>query len=147
MMLLTKAIKERPLHAVSATLIIFFISPVVLRISTPLAFEIWYRTLFDRPINAILYVSFSLLIGAFISLYSYTKATCPVDKKDTTTGFGGAFFGTILGVCPACFSFIGFFLPLSGSIFLTTYASIFTSLSIAIIVFSIYRLGGFKKAN
>jgi hypothetical protein len=50
-----------------------------------------------------------------------------------------------LGVCPACFSFIGFLLPLGTSIFLTTYSPLSTGLSIAIIVFSIFKLGGFKR--
>ena len=66
-------------------------------------------------------------------------------QEDARPGFGASIFGFMLGVCPACFSFIGFLLPLGTSIFLTRYSYIFTGLSVGIILFSIFKLGGFKK--
>ncbi len=140
------AFKEKPLHAIFSAIGIFLLVPVIQLAVTPLAFEIWYRTLLDRPLNSALYVIFSIMFGMLISLYLYTKNKCiDCKKSDVNAGFGGAMLGFVLGICPACFSLIGVLLPLGGSIFLTTYAPAFTSLSIAIILFSIHRLGGFKK--
>ena len=140
------AVKEKPFHALLSAMGIFLLVPVIQSINTPLAFEIWYKTLLDSPLNSILYIAFSVMFGMLISLYSYSKNKCIDCKKvDVNTGFGGATLGFVLGICPACFSLIGVFLPLGGSIFLTTYAPIFTVLSITIILFSIQRLGGFRR--
>ena len=141
------AFKEKPLHAILSAVGIFLLAPAIQLLSTPLAFEVWYKTLLDRPANTVLYVIFSILFGLLVSLYIYSKNKCAdCSKKDVSTGFGGAALGFTVGVCPACFSFIGVLLPLSGSIFLTTYSPLFTGLALLIIIFSIKRLGGFKKA-
>jgi len=140
------AVKEKPFHALLSAMGIFLLVPVIQSINTPLAFEIWYKTLLDRPLNSILYIAFSVMFGMLISLYSYSKNKCiDCKERDINTGFGGAVLGFVLGICPACFSLIGVLLPLGGSIFLTTYAPIFTVLSITIILFSIQRLGGFRR--
>ena len=145
-MRIATAFKEKPFHAIFSAIGIFFLVPVIQLINTPLAFEIWYKTLLDRPLNSALYVIFSVMFGALISLYFYAKNKCiDCKKSDVNTGFGGATLGFVLGVCPACFSLIGVVLPLGGSILLTQYAPAFTLLSIVIILFSIHRLGGFKK--
>jgi hypothetical protein len=127
--------------------VMFFITPIIQSINTPLAFEILFRDLSQKPIIAIIYGTFSILFGIFISLYLYTRNKCLNCKKEDgrgRLGFVGSTLGFVLGVCPACFSFIGFLLPLSASIFLTTYSYIFIGLSVAIILFSIFKLGGFK---
>ena len=140
------AVKEKPFHAILSSLGIFLLVPVIQSINTTLAFEIWYKTLLDRPLNSILYIAFSVMFGMLISLYSYSKNKCiDCKERDINTGLGGAVLGFVLGICPACFSLIGVLLPLGGSIFLTTYAPIFTVLSITIILFSIQRLGGFRR--
>ncbi|MGI9011714.1 MAG: hypothetical protein ACR2F1_11085 [Nitrososphaeraceae archaeon] len=149
--MLLNAIKEKPFIAIGLAIAIFFITPIVQSFSTPLAFEIWFRDLYQKPLNSILYIVFSILFGIFISMYLYSRNKCiKCDLKKTyhsTSGFIGSFLGFMLGICPACFSFVGFLLPLSTSIFLTTYTPFFTLLSIAIIIFSINKLGGFKKVN
>ena len=149
--ILLNAIKEKPFIAIGLAVVIFFITPLVPSFSTPLAFEIWFRDLYQKPLNSILYIVFSILFGIFISMYLYSRNKCTkCDLKTTyhsSSGFVGSFLGFMLGVCPACFSFVGFLLPLSTSIFLTTYTPFFTLLSIAIIIFSINKLGGFKKVN
>lgn len=139
------AIKERPIITITMIIVMFFITPVIQSINTSLAFEIWFRDLSQKPIIAIMYGTFSILFGIFISLYLYTKKKCTDCKKeDGRLGFVGSTLGFVLGVCPACFSFIGFLLPLGTSIFLTSYSFIFIGLSVAIILFSIFKLGGFK---
>lgn len=140
------AFREKPFHAILSAIGIFLLLPVIQLAVTPLAFEIWYKTLIDRPLNSALYIIFSFMFGMLISLYVYTKNKCiDCKKSDVNAGFGGATLGFILGVCPACFSLIGVLLPLGGSIFLTQYAPAFTLLSIGIILFSVYKLGGLKK--
>ncbi len=140
------AIKERPVTTFTMIVVMFFITPIIQSINTPLAFEIWFRDLLQKPTIAIMYSTFSILFGIFISLYLYTKSECSDCKKEYgRPGFVGSMLGFVLGVCPACFSFIGFLLPLGTSIFLTTYSYIFIGLSVAIILFSIFKLGGFKK--
>ena len=139
------AIKENPFLAIFSAIGIFFLTPIIQFLVTPLAFEIWFKTLIDKPLNAILYIAFSLLFGAFISLYFYAKNKCEDCKaQDVRVGFGGALVGFVLGVCPACFSLIGALLPLAGSIFLTIYSPVFILLSIIVLVFSINKLGGLK---
>lgn len=140
------AIKERPVITFVLIIVMFFITPIIQSINTPLAFEIWFRDLSQKPISAIMYGLFSILFGIFIALYLYTKSKClDCKKEDGRPGFVGSILGFVLGVCPACFSFIGFLVPLGTSIFLTTYSYIFLGLSIAIILFSIFKLGGFRK--
>src|SRR5215208_5981365 len=150
--ILLNAIKEKPFIAIGLAIAIFFITPIIQSFSTSLAFEIWFRDLYQKPLNSILYIVFSMLFGIFISMYLYSRRNkcTKCDIKTTyhsTSGFIGSFLGFMLGVCPACFSFVGFLLPLSTSILLTTYTPFFTLLSIAIIIFSINKLGGFKNAE
>lgn len=83
----------------------------------------------------------------FIVLYLFAKNKCIDCKKDVKSGVGGTTLGFLVGVCPACFSFIGFLLPLGGSLFLTKYSPLFLLVSIGIIVFSIHKMGGFKKIS
>jgi hypothetical protein len=143
---LFSAIKERPVLTGLLAVTMFFITPLIQSINTPLAFEIWLRDLSQKPTSVIMYGSFSALFGMFISIYFYIKNKCLDCKKENTRpGFAASILGFMLGVCPARFSFIAFLLPLGTSIFLTTYSYIFTGLSIAIILFSIFKLGGFKK--
>ena len=143
---LFSAISERPILTGLLAVAMFLIIPLIQSVNTPLAFEIWFRELTQKPLSIITYGSFSFLFGTFMPLYLYTKNKC-VDcrKEDATPGFGASLLGFLLGVCPACFSFIGFLLPLSTSIFLTRYSYVFTGMSIGILLFSIFKLGGFKK--
>lgn len=142
--LLLEAVKKKPSIAILCAIGIFFLSPLIQSLNTGLAFQIWFTDILQKPVSSIQYIVFSGLFGMFIALYLYAKNKCINCKKDTKTGIGGTTFGFMLGICPACFSFIGFLLPLGGSIFLTTYSPIFIAVSIGIILFSIYRMGGFR---
>lgn len=147
---LLSAAREKPVIAGLSTIGIFFLLPLIQLINTPLAFDIWLLDLQNKPLNSIPYIVFSILFGMFISLYLFTKnkcLDCKPEKGAGRTGFAGSFVGFMVGVCPACFSFIGVLLPLGPTLFLTTYSPIFTGISIAIVLFSIYRLGGFKKLS
>lgn len=145
--LLFEATKEKPVITIAAAIGIFFLTPLIQSITTSLAFDIWFTDIVQKPLSSIPYVIFSVLFGMFISLYLYSKNKCIDCKPSAKAGFGGSTLGFVLGVCPACFSFIGFLLPLSGSIFLTTYSPLFMLVAIGIISFSIHKMGGFKDLS
>ena len=145
--ILFEATKEKPTIAIIAAIGMFFLTPLIQSIITPLAFDIWFTDITQKPLSSIPYVAFSVLFGMFISLYFYSKNKCIDCKPGAKAGFGGSALGFVLGVCPACFSFIGFLLPLSGSIFLTTYSPLFMLVSIGIILFSVHKMGGFKNSS
>lgn len=145
--ILFEATKERPVIAIAAAVGIFFLTPLIQSITTPLAFEIWFSDIMQKPASSIPYVAFSVLFGMFITLYLYSKNKCIDCKPGAKAGFGGSTLGFVLGVCPACFSFVGFLLPLGGSIFLTTYSPLFIMLAMGIVSFSIHKMGGFKNPS
>lgn len=142
---LISAAKNKPAVAVLAAAGMFFLLPALQLINTPLAFDIWFLDLYQKPLNSILYIAFSILFGMFISLYLYSRNKCFDCKPEKArTGFAGSVVGFMIGVCPACFSFIGVLLPLGPTVFLTSYSPIFTGISIAIVLFSIHKLGGLQ---
>ncbi|TAK18288.1 MAG: hypothetical protein EPO37_05690 [Nitrosarchaeum sp.] len=145
--ILFEATKEKLVIAITASIGIFFLTPLIQGITTSLAFDIWFADIVHKPLSSIPYGIFSVLFGMFISLYLYSKNKCTDCKPGAKTGFGGSTLGFVLGVCPACFSFIGFLLPLSGSIFLTTYSSLFMLVAIGIVSFSIHKMDGFKNPS
>ena len=147
--LLFRAMKEKPLLVVALAVVMFFVTPIIQSFNTSLAFEIWFRDLYQKPLNSSLYIIFSVLFGMFITVYLYSRSRCIDCKtsKATKSGIAGTLLGLMIGVCPACFSFIGFLIPLSASIFLTAFAPIFMIGSIAIILYSIFRIGGFKSIS
>lgn len=145
--ILFKAAKEKPAIVILAAIGIFFLTPLIQSITTPLAFEIWFTDIEQKPTSSIPYIVFSALFGMFIVLYLYSKNKCIDCKPNSKAGFGGSTLGFVLGVCPACFSFIGFLLPLGGSIFLTAYSPLFLLTAIGIILFSIHKMGGFKNPS
>jgi len=145
--ILFEATKEKPVIAIVATIGIFFLTPLIQSMTTPLAFDIWFLDIVQKPLSSIPYVVFSVLFGMFISLYLYSKNKCIDCKPDAKVGFGGSTLGFVLGICPACFSFVGFLLPLSGSIFLTAYSPLFMLVTIGIILFSVHKMGGFKNPS
>ncbi|HXV87659.1 MAG TPA: hypothetical protein VD710_01045 [Nitrososphaeraceae archaeon] len=147
--LLIRAMKEKPLLVIAFAAAMFFVTPIIQSFTTSLAFEIWIRDMYQKPLNSALYIIFSVLFGMFMTLYLLTRNSCTDCKqnKSTKSGIIGTLLGFIIGVCPACFSFIGFLVPLSVSILLTTFAPIFMTVSIAIILYSIFKIGGFKSIS
>ncbi|MEO9309291.1 MAG: hypothetical protein ABI337_03250 [Nitrososphaera sp.] len=144
-MILVESFKQRPLIAITAAVGIFLLGPLIQTVNTNLAFDIWFADIVQKPLSSIPYMAFSVLFGLFIALYKYSKNKCIDCKPNAKAGIGGTALGFVVGVCPACFSFIGFLLPLSGSIFLSNYSPLFLFVSIGIIVFSINKMGGFKR--
>ena len=146
-MLAFYAIRARKSITIISAISIFFLLPLIQSITTPLAFEIWFTDLINKPLNSALYIIFSILFGIYISLYLYNRSNVCIDCKNNAnkTGLVGSALGFLIGVCPACFSFLAFLLPLGSSIILSIYSPLFTLIAIAVIAYSIYRFGGFKR--
>lgn len=92
------------------------------------------------------YLILSVLSGLYVGIYVYNKkvnACCSITNEKTATT--GSIIGILLGACPACIPVLAFFLPLSVSIILSRISLLFLILSIVIMLFSIYRMNGFKK--
>jgi len=113
-----------------------------------MVFRYFNKTSKLSTIHNILYTLWHVYITLHVCEERYICIDCErVDIKasNANTGILGTVIGFIIGVCPACFSLIGVLLPLGVSITLSAYSSYFTLLSIAIILFSIFKLGGVKK--
>ena len=149
-MRMLNALQDRKLLRVGilASVLIAIILPVIQTGFLQNSITAWAYTLIKSPLNTSLYVLFSLLFGMLIILQMYNKknlcAECDT-KKGMNVGMLGAFFGFVVGVCPACIGLLGLILPLSTSLALTYYGWIFMLLAIGIMLLSIYLLGGFKR--
>jgi len=133
-----------------ATVVIALILPIIQTGFFQNSFRAWYLTLLKSPLNSTLYLAFSLLFGLLVSLQIYNLKNPKLckdcnTKKGASTGYFGAFFGFFVGICPACVGLIGLIFPLGISLTLTYYSWIFMLVSIAIMLLSLYLLGGFKK--
>ncbi len=151
-MRLFKALKVRKyfLVAVLSILVIGLFLPLVQTGFDYNNILAWYLALVERPYNTVLYISFSILFGMLVSLQLYNKEICKTcnvkmeNKKGTSVGAAGSILGFAIGVCPACIGLIGLFVPLTISITLTNYSWMFLMVAIIILLFAIYKMGGFK---
>ncbi len=147
------AIKTKPIVSIISFAAMFFILPilnilpVLNTINTSLT--LWLVEILNKPFNSALYLIFSTLFSIYITLYIYTRNNpicCNIhEMKYARSGILGSILGFIVGICPSCFSFVAFLLPLSISITLSVYSTLFIGLAIALMVFSVYKLGGFKN--
>lgn len=146
-MLILKALKEKPILALSSSITMFLLYPVVQMFITPLAFDMWMKEIWQRTLNFILYLLFSILFGIFTSFYAFIKNKCfNCNRRNIMLGISASTLGLMLGICPACFPFIIFILPIGllPMLLINAYSHFFLSLAIALTLFSIYKLGGFR---
>jgi type IV secretory pathway VirB6-like protein len=133
-----------------ATVLVAIVLPLIQTGFFQNSFESWFLTLIKSPLNTSLYVVFSLLFGALISLQVYNLSKPKLCKDCNTnagkrTGIIGVVFGSLVGICPACIGLLGLILPLGTSLTLTYYGWVFMLIAIGIMILSIYLVGGFKK--
>lgn len=107
----------------------------------------WFEVLLSESfINAVFYVAFSALFGVVVSLsiYNWENRTCNLKR-----GLGSGGFASILGIftsqCSACLSLASLFLPTVAVGALTAYNKVFNAISVAMLIISIYLMGGFKN--
>lgn len=134
-------------NKVSATVGILVIAVVLLWPAIPLrSLDIWAQTLIQKFPTNVLYPIFALLMGSYTALYTYDKKVAKCCRVDATKASAApSVLGVILGACPACIPALAFFLPLSVTITIGYYSWIILLASIALILFSIWRAGGFQK--
>jgi len=141
--LILKIFRHRwPVLAVLGTTAIIFLWPAV-----PLhGLDNWIRMYLNSGYLTYLYPIVALLSGINVGIYTYHKTVqpcCPVGS--VKTGATGSFLGVFFGACPACIPAIAIFLPLSANVFLSRVAPIFSLVSIALLIFAIDRMNGFRK--
>ena len=149
-MRLVNALKKNLWIAIVSMVAILIILPVIQTGFLQNSINAWFLTLIKSPFNTLLYIIFSILFGAIIALQFYIVKNPKIckdcaTKKGTSTGYFGASFGFLVGVCPACIGLLGLILPLGASITLTYYGWAFMLVAIGIMTVSIYLLGGFKE--
>ncbi len=106
--------------------------------------EIWFSII--TPINLVLYVMFSVLFGITVSFQIYRlreHKTCCI--KSVSSGTIGSILGFLVGQCSGCVSFVSLLLPFNAVILLATYNSLFTAVSLLLLVLSLYLLRAFEK--
>ena len=128
--------------AALATVVIVLLWP-----SIPLrGVDNWLQFLYYYTPQNYFYLLLSVLSGLYAGIYVYNKkvnACCSITNEKTAAT--GSVIGILLGACPACIPVLAFFLPLSVTIVLSRISLLFLILSIAVMVFAIYRMNGFKK--
>lgn len=105
----------------------------------------WLAVYANTPYIFYSYPIVSFLSGIYVGLYVYNKKVAPCCSIETVKGGAvGSFVGILLGACPACIPVLAIFLPLAFNVFLSRIAPIFSLISIAILLWVIYRMNGFK---
>jgi len=106
----------------------------------------WMTVYFNTPYLFYLYPIIAVLSGIYVGLYVYNKKVAPCCSVESArTGFAGSLTGILLGACPACIPVIAIFLPLAFNIFLSRIAPIFSVISIAVLLWVIYKMNAFKR--
>lgn len=131
------------LWAIATTVFIFLWPSIPLRgVGKWLEFFYYYT-----PQNYF-YALLSVLSGAYVGIYAYNRkvaACCSVES--VKTGAAGSLIGILLGACPACIPVLAILFPLSVTLALSRISLIFLIISVVIMLFSVWRIGGFKKVQ
>lgn len=134
-------------HAFPTAVVLLTIAIIFLWPSIPLkGVTNWLRFFVHYAPQNYLYAAMAILSGIYAGVYVYNRkiARC-CSVGNAKTGAGGSLIGIFLGACPACIPALGFLFPLSVTIALSRLGMIFLILSIAIMLFSIWRMGGFQR--
>lgn len=130
-----------PALAALITMIVVFLWP-----SIPLGgITKWLEFFYYYSPQNVFYLLMAILSGLYVGIYVYNKKIAPCCSVESRkVAATGSVVGILLGACPACIPVLAFFLPLSISIVLSRISLLFLILSIAIMIFAIYRMNGFK---
>lgn len=112
--------------------------------------SVWLQTLTAKFPTNVLYPLYALVVGAYAALYTYDRTVarcCRVTTNTRSTTLVGMFplLGMFLGACPACIPALAFFLPLSFAIVIGYYSWLILTASLALLLFSMWRIGGFQR--
>lgn len=149
-MFIFKMLKKRSYLALSLFLsaLILFLYPFSQVLPQGLNnFRFWFSLL--SPLEWLLYLLYGFLFGLTLSLFVFRwrQKSCPVSKKfgSGISGGVGTFLGFLLPQCPACFSLVVLFLPLSFVSFFAAYTTEIMLVSVLLLVASLWVLGAFDK--
>lgn len=129
--------------ASTLTLIGFYAYSQVLFIAENI--DLWFAI--APRLNLALFLIFSGLFGVTFSYQIYLwrqPKVCPL-KKQSTPGMIGVIVSFFVVQCPACASLGALFLPISVLGVLTVFSIPITLASIALLLVTLFRLGGFRK--
>lgn len=134
-------------YKLSAAIGILIVGIVLLWPAIPLrSLDVWLKTLVNKFPTNVLYPIFAILCGSYAALYVYDRKVTKCCRVEATkTSAVPSILGILLGACPACIPALAFFLPLSITITIGYYSWLILLASIALILFSIWRAGGFQK--
>ena len=144
-MIVARKVWTHPLSALTGGLVavVALLWPAV-----PLgSFAVWFATLVGKFPTNVLYPILVLLLGTYVALYTYDRwvaTCCRVGRRKS--GTLAAALGVFLGACPACIPAIAVFLPLSVALALGYYSGLILLVSVLILGFSVWRMGGFQSA-
>ena len=108
--------------------------------------DLWFTVI--PPQNLALFSIFSILFGITLSYQLYLRTqpkTCAI-KKQSVPGTLGTIWTFFVAQCPACASLGVLFLPVSVIGFLTAFSLWINLASIALLLFTLFMLGAFRKA-
>ena len=133
-----------PALAALSTIIFIFLWP-----SIPLgSIARWLQFFYYYFPQNLFYALLAILSGVYVGIYVYNKKVAPCCSVESArVATSGSIIGILLGACPACIPVLAFFLPLSISIALSRISLWFLILSIGIMLFSIYRMNGFRRVS
>lgn len=100
--------------------------------------------------NAVLFSIFAVLFGAATSYQVYLwkhPKVCSISAREGGVGANsaGTFAVFLVAQCPACTSIGTLFLPFSAALFIAQFGWLINIIGIAMLLFTINYLGGFKK--
>lgn len=136
-------------HKISATAGLMVLAATLLWPAVPLrSLDVWVQTLVAKFPTNVLYSIFALTIGTYVALFVYDRKVAKCCRVGASkTGAAASIFGILLGACPACIPLIAFFLPLSFTIAIGYYSWAILLGAILILLWSIWRIGGFQRAS
>lgn len=108
----------------------------------------WFAVLAATAYLAVLYPMIAVLSGILVGLVIYHKnAATHCAVGSAKLGAAGSAMGIVFGACPACIPVVAVFLPLAFNVFLSRVAPIMSLAAIAILLFAIYRVHGFRPTE
>jgi hypothetical protein len=110
--------------------------------------DIWLKVM--PWYNAVLFSIFAVLFGAGTAYQVYLwkqPRGCSISARSGSVGANsaGTFAVFLVAQCPACTSIGTLFLPFSAALFIAQFGWLINIVGIAMLLFTINYLGGFKK--
>ncbi|MBI4918380.1 hypothetical protein HY837_00490 [archaeon] len=113
--------------------------------------DVWFEVIPKLNLSLLVVTSFLFGILLTLQIHTFRHHACSLKHQtiSTTSGGIGTLIAFIVPACPACLPLVAFILPaataLSFAQFMVENSDFFLVLSIIMMIFGIYLLGGFKE--